>query len=117
MTNIVKNPTAFIQAFDPTPETDPLDDFQDFLETKTESVTRYAKKENRNDDYLKKQIAEIQELQNIYDKFNGLHLYPIWVQVEAVIHKSKENCDGITIKIPFIQNAKPERFYHLDLRK
>lgn len=113
----LQNKSQYLKVFDPPPQTDPKDDFDSFIQQKIISIKKYAERPDRNDNYLKRQIAEIQELQSIYDKFDNLKLYSEWVKIENTIQNHSNDGDGITIQLPFVLNAKRERFINLDLCK
>jgi len=109
--------TEYYHAFDLPPATDPKSDLEDMIERKGRDLRGYMSRKDHNEVYCEKLLSELKQLENIKNKLHHQRLYPIWVQVEKRIDSFKNDVDGITIRIPLVENPQDDRFHFLDFTK
>jgi len=114
MTNVTKN-SELLVLFEPPPPTDPVEDLAFFIEKKIAAIEKYSVRPDRREEYLKRLVAEAEELQSIADRLQSLKLYSLWARIEALIQKNHHATDGLILKMPFVQDPKNSRLLYIDL--
>ncbi len=101
------------------PETDPVSDLEEYIETQEQELHKYASKPNHVADYLLKLIRKHNNLVQIFKKFKALRYYWQWVEVEQFIERTVRSgvqVDGATVYIHFVNNPDSERMIRYELK-
>jgi len=109
--------TKFSKAFDPPPETDPVSDLESIVQEKEKSLLLYAKKPDRNDNYLQRQYIDLKQWRDPISRLSELRFYSVWVEIEREIERATGISDGVVIIIPLKENPRSDRLYRIDYSK
>ena len=89
------------------------------IEKKQIALQKYVDTPNANQFFIDKENNLIQELCAIYNSFDEMNYYPIWVHVEEIMKidmkHTHDNLDGHIIIFKRVENAQIHRMSRIEL--